>query len=339
MKTLRALTGMILLLAAASPGTSQVIPGPKGPVEFIGLQDWEAQELFDAIQELYPGRPFSACAAVMKMELGFADAGAFSFTNMPSGSHYTVVVGVEDNTRVRHRTPGNETVALPENWQMVKAAIGDDLRLLSAVEIALPSRGGFLDRVFNTSRRVARRMRVDSETLDQVWDFVDGADSEEDRRLAHEILARDESWSARAVATLVLVNFGSRDTSWHALAASLVDPHDRVSSAARSVLERLVKRRTDPVEWSAARGSLSAILAGTRPFVFRNALEVLVATDVDPEFGAQLVREEPDLLLAHADAEHEPTREPAVAFLSAVSGEDFGTNVEAWRAWIGGELD
>lgn len=339
MKSLRALTGIIVLLAAASPTTAQVIPGPRGPVEFIGLQDWKAQELFDAIQELYPGRPFSACAAVMKMELGFADAGAFSYRNLPSGSHYTVVVGVEDSTRVRHRTPGNETVALPENWQMVKTAIGDDLRLLSAVETALPSRGGFLDRVFNTSGRVARRMRADSETLDRVWDFIDGADGEEDRRLAHEILARDESWSARAVATLVLVNFGGDDTSWHALAASLVDPHARVSSAARGVLGRLIKRKKTPVEWSDASAPLSAILAGTRPFVFRNTLEVLVATDVDPEFGAQLVREEPELLLAYAGAEHEWTREPVLAFLRAVSGEDFGADVEALRAWMDGGQD
>ena len=93
------------------------------------------------------------------------------------------------------------------------------------------------------------------------------------------------------------------------------------------------------MEWSAARAPLSAILAGTRPFVFRNALEVLVATDVDPEFGAQLVREEPGLLVAYAGAGHERTREPVLAFLRAVSGEDFGTDVEAWRAWIDGGPD
>ena len=88
---------------------------------------------------------------------------------------------------------------------------------------------------------------------------------------------------------------------------------------------------------SRARDPLSAILGGTNPFGFRDTLEVLVATDIDPEFGAQLVREEPDLLLAYAGAEHEGTREPALAFLSAVSGADFGTDVEAWRGWIEGE--
>ena len=68
-------------------------------------------------------------------------------------------------------------------------------------------------------------------------------------------------------------------------------------------------------------------------------LEVLVATDIAPEFGRQLVRESPDLLLAHAGAEHERTREPAIAFLRAVSGEDFGTDVEAWRTRVSGQAE
>ena len=95
----------------------------------------------------------------------------------------------------------------------------------------------------------------------------------------------------------------------------------------------------DPVEWSEARGHLVALFGGTNPFAFREMLEVLVATDVDPQFGQQLTRERPELLLAHVGAEHERTREPAIAFLRTVSGEDFGTDLEAWTAWINGQPD
>ena len=63
-------------------------------------------------------------------------------------------------------------------------------------------------------------------------------------------------------------------------------------------------------------------------------LKVLVATDIDPEFGQQLVRDRPSLLLAYVGAEHEGTREPAIAFLKAVSGEDFGADLDAWTEWI-----
>lgn len=321
----RAIPGVLVLLAVMTPqGTAQVIPGPRGPVEFIGLQDWEAQELFDAIQGIAPGRPFSACAVVMKQELGFADAGAFVFADVLSGSRYTVVVGVEDSTLVRFRATGSETVDFPENWQRLRTLIGHDARTLRATARTLYSRGGIFS-LFSSSRRVARR--------------VEHVRTEEDRLLAHEVLARDASWSSRAIATLVLGNFMDDHTSWHGLVGSVIDPHAQVRSVAANMLEGLARRWKNPVDWSGARDPLLAILGGTNPFGFRETLEVLVATDIDPEFGKQLIRESPEFLLAHAGAEHERTREPALAFLQAVSGEDFGTDVEAWRAWIDGEQD
>ncbi len=335
MKNLPTAAGTLLLLAlTVSPGTAQVLDGPDGPVEFIGLERWSAQELFDAIQELHPDRPFSACAAVMRFELGFADAGAFLFMNVGSSESYTVVVGVEDSTRVRYRPVGSETVALPETWQTLKAVADEDPRTLNAAARTLHSRGGFLHR--NSPRRLAERMGADPETLDQVLDLVDRADGEEDRRLAHEVLARDSSMAARAVATLVLGNFIDDDTSWHGLVGSAIDPHAQVSSTAVGMLDGLSRQDLDPVGWSAGRAPLSAVFAGTNPFAFGDVLRVLVATGVDPEFGRQLVRENPDLLLAHVGAEHERTRQPAVAFLEAVSGQDFGTDAEAWTAWVNG---
>ena len=339
MKNLRTAAGTLLLLAlTTSQTTAQVLDGPDGPVEFIGLERWGAQELFDAIQELHPDRPFSACAAVMRFELGFADAGAFLFRNVGSSDSYTVVVGVEDSTRVRYRPVGSEMVALPETWQTLKAVADEDPRTLNAAATTLHTRG-FLNRIFNNPRRLAERMGADPETLDQVLDLVDRADGEEDRRLAHEVLAKDSSMAARAVATLVLGNFIDDDTSWHDLVGSAIDPQAQVSSNALSMLRGLSKQDLDPVGWSAAQGPLSAVFEGTNPFAFADVLRVLVATDVDPEFGRQLVRGSPELLLAYAGAEHEYTREPALAFLEAVSGEDFGTDAEAWTAWVNGLPD
>ncbi len=339
MKNLPTAAGMLLLALTASPATTQVLDGPDGPVEFIGLERWGAQELFDAIQELHPGRPFSACAAVMRFELGFADAGAFSYRNVGSSDSYTVVVGVEDSARVRYRPVGSETVALPESWQTLKAVADEDPRTLSAAARTLHSRGGFLNRIFNSPRWIAERMGADPETVDQVMDLVDRADGEEDRRLAHDVLTRDSSMAARAVATLVLGNFIDDDSSWHGLVGSAIDPHAQVSSTALGILGELGMQDLDPVGWSAGRGSLAAVFAGTNPFAFADVLRVLVATDIDPEFGRQLVRENPDLLLAHVGAEHEYTRRPAIAFLETVSGEDFGTDAEAWTAWVNGLPD
>ena len=339
MKILYAVSGLAVLFAMIAPqGTAQVIPGPRGPVEFIGLQDWNAQELFDAIQQVNPGRPFSACALAMKEQLGFADAGAFGFSNVGSGSLYTVVVGVEDSARVRYRVAGSETVALPESWQEVKAVVGEDVRTLRAAARAVSSRGGFF-RLFNRPRRVARREGANPETLDQLLDFVKRADGEEDHGLARNVLDKDASWSSRAIATLVLSNFLDEDKSWHGLVGSAIDEDPQVNSVALYMMEELARKGRDPVDWSGARVPLSAILGGTNPFVFRATLDVLVATDTKREFGHQLIREAPDFLLAHAGAAHEHTRKSAIAFLQAVSGEDFGTDVEAWRAWVDGKRD
>ena len=345
MKILRTAAGIVALLAVTTtPGASQVIAGPAGPVEFIGLQSWDAQELFDAIQEFDPDLPFHACAALMKQNLGFADAAAMRYRMDQSNDWYTVVVGLEDSARVRYRPTGSESVVLPETWQELQTAIGDDLYTLSVVARAFPA-SGYLSNP-ESPRRLAERMGVDPGFVERVWDLADRADGEEDRRLAHEVLARDSSSLARAVATLVLSNFMDDDRSWHALVSSVIDPHPHhvVNNVARSMLEGmfagmvqgLMTRTRDPVDWSGARSPLSAILGGTNLFAFNLILQVLVVTDIDPEFAQQLVRESPDLLLAHAGAEHRPHRLPALRFLQAMSGEDFGTDLDAWRAWISG---
>ncbi|WP_420463953.1 hypothetical protein [Candidatus Palauibacter sp.] len=289
MRSLRTALGVVaLLVVTASPSVGQVIEGPDGPVEFVGLKEWSASDLFDAIQELAPDQPFHACAAVMEMELGFAEAAAMSYRTVGSDDVYTVVVGVEDSAHVRPRAIGSETLPL----------------------------------------------------LAEVWALIDGASSQEDRRFARELLARDASRSAREIATLVLGNFVDRDASWHGLVLSMTDPEDRVAAVAGSLLQGLIySDRRRPVDWSQAREPLLAHFGGTNPWSFNLVLRVLVATEVDPEFGRQLARERPDLLLAYAGAEHRGTQAPAIAFLMAISGEDFGTDLEAWTTWLSGRSD
>lgn len=327
----------VLLVLTASQSVGQVIPGPVGPVEFIGLDRWSAEELYEAIQEVDPDRPFHACAAIMKQEFGFADAASVLHSGY-RGGQYTVVVGVEDSSRVHYRPVGNEAVVLPATWEQLKQAVGGDVRTLQAAAVTLPARGGIFG-FLKGARRRATGMGADPETLDQMWDLVDRANGGEDRRLAHEVLARDSAWSARAAATLVLGNFVDDDTAWHALVGSLIDSDGKVVATATNRLQGLIERKTRPVEWSGARTPLSALFAGTAPGAFRHILQVLVATDIDPAFGQQLVRENPALLLAYAGAQHEPTRESAIAFLRAISGEDHGTDVAAWAAWIDGRAD
>lgn len=339
-QVLNAVAGVVAAFTVTtSQGAGQVIAGPNGPVEFIGLQRWDAQELFDAIQELDPDRPFHACAADMRFELGFAQAGAFRFSSDGSDQWYTVVIGVEDSTRVHYRTTGNETVVLPEPWEELKAVAREDMYAMTVAARTLHWDDVTVDGVPKGRREIAELMNADPGMLDRIRNLLDHSDGEVDRRLAHEVLSSDSSWLARSVATLVIGNFIDDDTSWHALAGSLIDPDARVGSVAMSMVDGLGLGVSDPVDWTGAPAPLSAIFGGSNPFAFRYVLNALVKTDVEPEFARQLVRDNPDLLLAHVGADHEYTREPALAFLRAISGEDRGTDVEAWTAWVTGQPD
>ena len=337
MKLPRVVPGLVVLLAVtALPSVGQVIEGPDGPVEFVGLKEWNAQDLFDAIQELAPDQPFHACAAVMERELGFPEATATSYRTMGSDEVYTIVVGVEDATRVRPRSIGSDTLVLPEALESLKAFGEEHPGLLHMAAQVLYVRGD-ADR----TGEAAGWLGIDAETLAEVWRLLDRADRRRDESLAHEILARDVSWQTREVATLVLSNFVDRDPAWHALVLSLTDPMDQVGGMASGVLRGLTASDVSlrPVDWAPAEEPLLALFGGTHAWGFGTMLRALVATGITPEFGRRLVRERPDLLLAHTGAEHRGTRAPAIAFLQAISGEDFGTDVDAWAAWIHGQPD
>ena len=328
----------ILLAATASHGVSQVLAGPRGPVEFIGLERWTAPELLEAIHRIAPDQPLHACAATMKSQLGFADAAVVAhfdsysreFLMSDEAVPYLVIVGVEDRARVRYMPVGTETIALPEPWQALKSEAEENFATLVVATEMFHSRHDL-----ETLGQRTEFYGIEPTTLDPIWKRIEALGGEQDLVLAQEVLARDASWSSRATAASVLVNFEDHDAAWHELMSAMIHPEARVQGAAEAVLRGLIQSERDrPVRWDAARETLLALLEGTNPFVFSTVLRVLAAAEIGPTFGRQLIREAPDLLLAFAGAEHEVTREPAIYLLEIVSGEDFGANPEAWSEWL-----
>ena len=329
---------LMFCFATVSQSVAEVVDGPNGPVEFVGLKQWTASELFKAIQETSPDTKFHACAAVMISELDFADAAAMGFIDSfgdGSWQGYTVVVGVEDSSDVRYRTAGNETLDLPDRWGKVQSIAEEDFSTLATVawlHLIAPDDE-------ETARSVAEQLGASGEKFDEMWTpvktLVEHPDASTDRKLALEVLDKDASWSARAVATIVLAHDPDNDSSWHGLTDSLIDAAPQVRNTANKLIEGLVQsEKARPVQWTEVRETLLALFSGTYPWAFNDILETLVATEVDPEFGLALVQEAPDLLLAYAGVKHEKFGKPAQDFLVAVSGEDFGRDVEAWAEWI-----
>lgn len=339
MAILRSVLCVVILLAAtASRGAGQVLAGPDGPVEFVGLEHWSAAELLEAIRQATPDQSLHACAAVMTGQLGFADAAVRGYFDSPErlgSERYTVIIGVEDPARVRYRTAGSGTIELPEPWQALKSVAENNLGSLSMAS----QLSRFRDSP-EMVRQLAEPFSFDPTALARVWELIDAMDGEQDRLLAHEILASDASWSARATAVSALVNFSEHDAAWHDLVSALIDPDARVQAAADAALRGLTQLQgSRPVRWDAAREPLTALLDGTNPYAFSTVLRVLVATGIEPAFGTQLIRNTPNLLLAHVGADHETTRESAIDLLKTVSGEDFGADPEAWSQWLSGRPD
>jgi len=269
----------------------------------------------------------------MKSELGFPDAAVFIYPESDDWSkRYTVIIGVEDSTRVRYREAGNRTIDLPEPWQELKSVAEEDFgTLVLAAEISDVRHDA------EKARESAEIRGLDPTALDGIWGLIDALDHEQDRLLAHEVLAHDSSWSSRAAAASVLRNFSPQDAAWHDLVSTLIDPDGRVQTLAGAILRGLIgveRGRNRPVRWESAQEPLAALLDGTNLFAFPTVLELLAATEVRSALARQLIRRAPDLLLAYVGAEHEGTRETAIEFLKFVSGEDFGANPEAWSEWL-----
>ena len=351
LKRLMLFTSTTLCLLFSAQMVAEVLEGPRGPVEFIGLEDWTASDLFNAIKEINPDKPFHACAADLTQSLEFPEAAAFGFfENQEDGSQkmYTVVVGVEDGTFIRYGKSGTDSLDLPEIWQELQTVAEEDFGTVATIAyvrflMAEPDTARQLaemseEEAKESAHEFAVMFGANAESIDEVWplfDVFENTIDEEDHELALEVLVKDQSWSARMSATIILSSFPKHDASWHGLAKSLIDPAVQVRDVASKLLQGLIRAgKTDPVDWTQARETLLALLGGTNPWAFNEVLKVLVATEIKPNFGLKLAKERPKLLLAFSGAQHEKTRTPAQDFLKAISGEDFEQDVKAWADWI-----
>ena len=339
---------LVFCLSTLSHITAEVFDGPRGPVEFIGLEEWTPAGLYKAIQETDPDNPFHACAAVMISDLDFPAAAAFGFIKQGedgSMEMHTVVIGVENSADVRYRTAGTETLDLPETWQELQKVVEDNFQPIAVAAyvrylLAVPETAAQLtelseEEVLETSHQFAEMFGSNTESFDLVSKFVDELDLVSDHDLALEVHEKAELWSARFVASIVLAHFHAQDTSWHALTESLIDPAKQVRDVAGKLLEGLVRaEKTVPVQWSKVRETLLAILGGTNPWEFNRTLDALLATEIDAKFAREIVRERPKLLLDAVAVNHEGFRESAHSFLTTISHEDFGRDIEAWANWI-----
>jgi hypothetical protein len=210
--------------------SGQVVKTPNADIEFIGLEKWTAQDLYNNIVAANPGKPFHACAVYLMDTLKFADASVIM--DLSQGRPYMIVTVVEPRyaSRIRYRESPKETRPLKERFSPLAGIYRSHPNEYS---IALQLAGyRFGEPNYDVSKA---GLSLDDETIaviENAWKVLETLNTPEDKALAAEVLDNDADHLNRATAASVLGNFLEADSTWQLLIDLFRDKDFRVSSSA-----------------------------------------------------------------------------------------------------------
>jgi hypothetical protein len=175
---------------------------------------------------------------------------------------------------------------------------------------------------------------LDSIAASTISDFLNAHTAPVDERVARQVLLSDPNDRTRIVAAAILARFPSSDIALAALVNAMLESDGRVKQVAGHILLNVTQDAPRSVDWGAATDDLHAILDGTSLFLAHTTMDLLVATRVQPSLAAPLLRNGGRTVLDFLGAQHPWPRQAAHQLLVALSGEDFGYDVDRWRRWI-----
>lgn len=326
-----ALIAITLSILVTSPLTAQVVDGPHGPIEFIGLEHWTPRRVLDTLALLAPGKPLHACAAILKSQLHFADAGVSLYPDT-AGRMYTVVSVVESQhgDRVRYHAESHQHLTVPPDWDSLAATLNDP-SVAQAVALTYPIwAAGHTDSAF----ALGRMFGVDSAPLATSFAQVTRVAHSHDALLAKHILVSDSSSVRRKAAVLVVAQSPDQDSSWWALTEAQLDFNQQVGALAGQVLSILITQHPRAVDWAPIAPTLRDILNGSNLFALLPTIHLLVGTRVSSRLAPSLLGGAGNTVLAFAGATHQEEREAARQLLTTLSGHAPDTSPDDWRRWI-----
>lgn len=321
-------TPVLLLLTALIPASvsAQAVSKAYGDttVEVIGLSSWSIDELQEAVYEYAPGVSLAehACAVVLRDSVGFADAAAIGMND------WMILMVVEPDRRelVRYRrAPDTDRGVRPE-YEDILTIFRADRSAIQPLQHGEVLMGDATSLFGNPLPASVDSLRAAIRARSSRQDYVHAVGS----------ILLDGNRDNRTIAALVLSNFAQQDSAWHALVEGVRTEPDFAASIATMVLGAMAETGKYRVDWAPARDALEAILGGTNLFAYIPMLQVLVETKIDPALGRELASVNPDLLLDSAAADNPHTPVSAQAFLRYVTGEDHGSDINAWKAALHG---
>lgn len=333
-------TALALILSARTSHAQVAYDSPKGRVEVLGLRRWTLKMLQDSVRHYVPGQELydHACMVTLRDSLHFADASVDNYFTAPPGGNTTVFLSIkviepQDSARVQWDTrKRSEYSSLLPDYAPLVLAITDSN--------GMPSQGRLMQWLQFYQRdsvmRSAILERLSSSTFERedagrLWHFLSTHRAESDRRRAMRVLETNGFFVNRMVASAVLSNFATNDSTWWTLVRELRDPHEAVRNVARDVLKHLPPR---PVDWTPVSADLRLLLGGTNLPAMGIVIDLLDRTAVKPEMSSQLLRNNADWLLATLASEHPEDHPAAHRLLVRLNhGVDLGTTRANWTRW------
>lgn len=298
-------------------------------IEYLGMKNWTAREIQDSLKSLAPNRPVSACMAVLKNNLGFADAMVMSYYEPEKSSLYTVVTVLEDKNR-------QNTVPLPKNEKPPIEKWSGDLNLNDRSNQNLLSNGlqffgkenGRLH--LNTERVMKSSFfsEEDSEFLKEFYNHIKHKNTEADRLLAHNTLQEDGNKLNRILASIVLLNFDNSKEEKYMMLNQMRSDDQQISRFSATILKIMIQNGT-PVDWLGATDTIRSLLAGTNLHNFTSTIEVLTKTKVSSSLVDKILSNNTFLLEERLQARHGVTKQKTLAFVNQMSSKELDDSSEA----------
>lgn len=323
---------VIALLFSVSVVSAQVVDTPEGKIEFIGLEEWNVDKIKAVMAEKAPNQPLGMCAAVLVNDVGFPSASVLKVRN-DNSDNYTIVTLVEPQKAHLLKKKINFPDSLPNNekWQQ---GIDIHMKRSIAFQIGLDLYPVFLKGDSVRINKELAEFPAFAEQIRAFWQFLKIQNTNADFDLAIWTLNHDGNWRNRMFSAAVLANFADRDLTWWTLLDAHRDSFDSVAAIASKVLSAHSAHTPRKINWTPAIHSIRYMVNGTNVFLFSKTLQILTKTNINPELGKILLKDNSHLLLAHLGAKYKPEAEAAKNFLTHLSGKDFGYEIDKWRQQV-----
>lgn len=297
----------------------QVVDTKRGKVEFIGLEQWNVNELVDTLRAISPNKTLHACAADLRRKLGFPDASAIGYYDK-NKNIYTVITVIEDQYRdqIEYLNVPSDTLQPVKEWEKTLNVFQKDPQSFNwAIQ--------FYGNVLQKNKEKASEdipNWINKENIMAVWNFLLEHQSVKDKELAYWILKSDGNYKNRMIAAAILANFTESDYTWWMLIDEMRFPDARASNVAQAVVNTTLETKPRIVNWQPAVHSLKHLMEGTNLFAYNTVLEMLAQTGMDEKLATQLLTERASWLLqAYLESNFQKVRDYGQTFLSAFMEE------------------